>query len=309
MLKVYVAARIEDRPQAEEFARLLEAAGATVTSRWIEMERKERILDYSAELPETLRRMFADLDDTTNADVLALWKPKTSHRNTTGGHHVETGWSLCLGKPVFLIGSRENIFHWHPFVREVDTAEEAVHGIMALEDKDWPVSAHAIDSYQRWTRLMAIYVDHGRRTSRAATYLTVGGGGEAGEVVDKVLGHLRSESDRLLSRTDLTEQQAKELDNLTVVIGALHSFAYAAKRLEELKRPLRDGSMPLPEMAPFPPELVAAIALELGDSSWYFPCRLADELGIPASRILAGNVEKLRSRKERGVLHGTGDNR
>ena len=34
-----------------------------------------------------------------------------------GGKHVETGMALVLGRPVFVIGRKENIFHWHPAVR------------------------------------------------------------------------------------------------------------------------------------------------------------------------------------------------
>jgi len=47
---------------------------------------------------------------------------------------------------------------------------------------------------------------------------------------------------------------------------------------------------------------------ELGDVLWYL-ARLADDFGIPFEEVASGNVEKLSSRKARGVIHGEGDNR
>lgn len=50
------------------------------------------------------------------------------------------------------------------------------------------------------------------------------------------------------------------------------------------------------------------LSKELGDVLWYL-ARLADEIGYPLEFIAQSNVNKLRSRKERGVISGNGDNR
>jgi NTP pyrophosphatase (non-canonical NTP hydrolase) len=50
------------------------------------------------------------------------------------------------------------------------------------------------------------------------------------------------------------------------------------------------------------------IALELSDVAWYLAV-LAHELGYSLEDILNLNLDKLRSRQERGVLKGSGDNR
>lgn len=47
---------------------------------------------------------------------------------------------------------------------------------------------------------------------------------------------------------------------------------------------------------------------ELGDPLWYITS-LADDLGFTLQDVIDRNVEKLSSRKERGVLKGNGDNR
>ncbi len=47
---------------------------------------------------------------------------------------------------------------------------------------------------------------------------------------------------------------------------------------------------------------------ELGDVLWYLS-QLAAELNISLDELASKNIEKLQSRKKRGVLHGQGNNR
>jgi NTP pyrophosphatase (non-canonical NTP hydrolase) len=51
-----------------------------------------------------------------------------------------------------------------------------------------------------------------------------------------------------------------------------------------------------------------AAAKELGDVCWYL-AMCAEELGYDLSEIADMVIDKLKSRKERGVLGGSGDNR
>jgi len=51
-----------------------------------------------------------------------------------------------------------------------------------------------------------------------------------------------------------------------------------------------------------------ALLKELGDPLWYIAA-LADDLGYTLQDVVDANVEKLTSRKERGVLKGSGDDR
>ena len=47
---------------------------------------------------------------------------------------------------------------------------------------------------------------------------------------------------------------------------------------------------------------------ELGDVLWYVAA-IAHDLNIPLDVVAIANIAKLSSRKERGVLQGSGDNR
>lgn len=50
------------------------------------------------------------------------------------------------------------------------------------------------------------------------------------------------------------------------------------------------------------------MAGELGDVLWYLAC-LCEEYGMDLGAVAQHNLEKLASRKERGVLGGSGDTR
>lgn len=56
------------------------------------------------------------------------------------------------------------------------------------------------------------------------------------------------------------------------------------------------------------PEAKEALGDELGDILWYV-ARVADDLGISLKDIASNNINKLLSRKYRGVLEGSGDDR
>lgn len=50
------------------------------------------------------------------------------------------------------------------------------------------------------------------------------------------------------------------------------------------------------------------IVSELGDVLWYLT-RLTDELGVSMNELAEANLDKLLDRKDRGVIHGEGDDR
>ena len=78
---------------------------------------------------------------------------------------------------------------------------------------------------------------------------------------------------------------------------ALGLTGEAGEYAEKIKKKLRDGTFVAEEAAK-----------ELGDVLWYLT-RSANEIGYTLDEIASMNVNKLKSRKERGVLQGSGDNR
>ncbi|MFA6376389.1 MAG: nucleoside triphosphate pyrophosphohydrolase family protein [Candidatus Paceibacterota bacterium] len=71
---------------------------------------------------------------------------------------------------------------------------------------------------------------------------------------------------------------------------------------EKIKKIIRDGGGIVSE------EQKRELEKELGDVLWYV-ANLGVELGLDMDDIASKNIAKLKSRQERGVLHGSGDNR
>ena len=91
---------------------------------------------------------------------------------------------------------------------------------------------------------------------------------------------------------------------------ALDPIAYCALKLageagevaEKIKKMVRDDGGELSD------ERRAALSKELGDVLWYV-AQIATEAGLELDVIAEENIAKLMSRRERGVLSGSGDER
>ena len=96
---------------------------------------------------------------------------------------------------------------------------------------------------------------------------------------------------------DASESTAVYPKSSAVEYLSLGLVSEAGEVAGKVKKALRDGT--------FDPE---AVADELGDCLWYI-AQMATELDFYLSDIAKHNLEKLKDRKERGVLGGSGDKR
>jgi NTP pyrophosphatase (non-canonical NTP hydrolase) len=83
---------------------------------------------------------------------------------------------------------------------------------------------------------------------------------------------------------------------------ALGLAGEAGEVAENVKKVIRDDAGAVSD------ERRERLSRELGDVLWYV-AQLATELGLDLDEIAAGNLEKLLSRQQRGVLSGSGDYR
>jgi NTP pyrophosphatase (non-canonical NTP hydrolase) len=86
------------------------------------------------------------------------------------------------------------------------------------------------------------------------------------------------------------------------VYPALGLVGEAGEVADKLKKVIRDNEGVLID------PVRDAVAKELGDTLWYLAA-LAFEMDYDLNEIAQINIDKLNSRKERGVLSGSGDNR
>lgn len=91
-----------------------------------------------------------------------------------------------------------------------------------------------------------------------------------------------------------------------VLYPTLKLAGEAGEVAEKLGKLMRDeGYLPGADLSQ---AQVDALAKELGDVLWYV-ANLAADLGLSLDDVGRRNIDKLASRKERGVIHGSGDDR
>jgi NTP pyrophosphatase (non-canonical NTP hydrolase) len=101
-----------------------------------------------------------------------------------------------------------------------------------------------------------------------------------------------------LSRRTATYPSAGE----NIVYPTLGLAGEAGEVAEKVKKLLRDDGGVMSE------ERRAALAAELGDVLWYV-AQVATEADLDLEEIAQANLDKLLSRRQRGVLSGSGDER
>lgn len=91
-------------------------------------------------------------------------------------------------------------------------------------------------------------------------------------------------------------------DTYTITYPALGLASEAGEVCDKIKKAIRDRhSLSFAEL----PDMVAP---ELGDVLWYVAV-LASNLGLELEDLARGNIDKLTSRKDRGKIGGSGDDR
>lgn len=104
------------------------------------------------------------------------------------------------------------------------------------------------------------------------------------------------------TRVTVTGRVAGMQHEMKLLYFAVGLGGEAGEAQEKIKKIVRDKEGVISE------DDRLLVMKELGDVCWYI-ARLADELGVGFMDILRTNRNKLQDRKDRGKLHGSGDNR
>lgn len=155
-----------------------------------------------------------------------------------------------------------------------------------------------MNEYQEKAAFTAIYPEEAR-----LVYPLLGLLGEAGEMAEKV-------KDALFPGG--VNPDSEILD----IYWLLDSLAFTGRQAEQKKKLIRDsGKYPkecLEEMQRRTNDMtgrdIVELRKEVGDALWYV-ANIARDLKATLEEVAKGNLEKLWSRMERGVLQGAGDNR
>jgi hypothetical protein len=116
-MKLYLANMISLRAETLAAAHLLRDAGHEIVSSWV----------YGAEEGLTLPQIAVlDVTDLQKAEAIVKFTQPYGTLVKGGGRHAEGGMGLVLGKKVFLVGPREQIFDWHPDVIDFPTLDHLI---------------------------------------------------------------------------------------------------------------------------------------------------------------------------------------
>lgn len=121
-MKIYIAGGYFKKDYFKEVANCLEAEfGVEITSSWLnEQWPPNTTLD---QVEDSELRSFAvqDCADIQRADVFMLFSSDPKVPTVRGGRHVEMGIALALGKAIWVIGPKENVFHYIPGITHFKT--------------------------------------------------------------------------------------------------------------------------------------------------------------------------------------------
>lgn len=121
---VYLAARFSKQPEMRKIRDLFLQEKINVTSTWLDQHPNG---DLGDDPVTDTRNAIRDLVDVRVADGLVFFSEAQLARR--GGRHVEFGYALALGKPIYVVGNKENIFHYTPGIKHYQTVQEVVQEI------------------------------------------------------------------------------------------------------------------------------------------------------------------------------------
>lgn len=120
-MKIYIASH--DRWAAEKAASVLSNAGHYIASQW---HQKAFLPTDEHTVAERREIALEDVHDLSISDALVLIAGPDRY---SGGKFVEAGIAIGQGKPVVVIGRRENMLMWLPIIQQVESAEDAVQAL------------------------------------------------------------------------------------------------------------------------------------------------------------------------------------
>lgn len=129
-MKVYIAARYSTKEEMKHVAVLLKDKGIDVTSSWLQEPHAAGTTMDQVDPQDLCAYAQQDIEDIKAADVVVLFSVDPLMPTVRGGRHVETGIAIGLGKPLFVIGPVENIFHHLPYVKRFPTISELIEGLL-----------------------------------------------------------------------------------------------------------------------------------------------------------------------------------
>jgi hypothetical protein len=133
-MKVYLAAQYRRRDELAGYRTILERLGIEVTSRWL--NERNPLDTKMGDDPDAfyVETATIDLEDIDRADALVFFAEDPLVGVPRGGRHFEHGYGFAKGKAIFVVGPKENVFHYIGRNYHFPTFEEFVETFKKYAD-------------------------------------------------------------------------------------------------------------------------------------------------------------------------------
>ncbi len=116
-MKIYLAAKFDEKVEMNKWAAYLKGFGHEITSTWLDSKNQT---DREATEEVLVQAAVDNLADLHRADVLVTKSQTQGTEHTGGGRHVEFGYAVSEGTDIIVVGPRgEHVFHYLQGVRHV----------------------------------------------------------------------------------------------------------------------------------------------------------------------------------------------
>ena len=131
--RLYLAGRYSRKEELKSYVPLLEANGFEVLTNWLKEKADSNIGLDEMTNEECEDTSNVDLTDIQSVEAMLFFAEDPLTGTPRGGRHVEFGYALALKKPIFVVGPKENIFHWQPYVTHFESIEDFVDALGVRE--------------------------------------------------------------------------------------------------------------------------------------------------------------------------------
>jgi nucleoside 2-deoxyribosyltransferase len=130
---LYVASAYRRRDELRKYAAELQSFGVRVTSRWLseDLSLNVKLSDVTDDFSRNVA--VVDLEDILAADGMLFFAEDANNQPPRGGRHVEFGYALAEGLQMYVVGDRENIFHYLPNVHHFATFNDFTKEMLNID--------------------------------------------------------------------------------------------------------------------------------------------------------------------------------
>lgn len=123
-MRIYIAGRYSRRDEFRQVRDKLTKRGYTVTSRWLDENEplQSQMGEHTTAWYQDTQEV--DLQDVDLANAVLFFSEDPLVGIPRGGRHVEFGYALGKYKDIFVIGPKENVFHYNYLVKHYASLED-----------------------------------------------------------------------------------------------------------------------------------------------------------------------------------------